>query len=190
MFERHGWSGTTIAAVAATAEVSPKTVEAIFGTKAKLLASVVDFAIRGDAGRRPMPQRLVVAEMEDALDAETMLRLHSAHLRRVNSRSAAIAGVVEQAAPSDTSVRALWRTMNHNRTYAVHWAVSTLMSKPGRRPTLTEAETTATFWVALDWGTYRTLTRQAKLTRHEYENWLFDYYSRQLLATTRDRGSA
>lgn len=180
-FERRGWSGATVAAVAAKAEVSPKTVEAIFGTKARLLASVVDYAIRGDAGRRPMPERQVVVEMEEAEDARTMLRLHAAHLRRVNSRSASIAQVVEQAAPSDSNVHALWRTMNRNRSYAVGWAATTLMTKRGRRRALTKTDATATFWVALDWGTYRTLTRHAKLSPQQFEDWLRGYYARQLL---------
>jgi len=180
-FERHGWSGTTIARVAAKAGVSPKTVEAIFGTKARLLGSVVDYAIRGDAGKRPMPHRPAIAEMEQSADAQTMLALHASHIRRVNGRSAEIAGVVEQAAPSDGDVRALWRTMNHNRRYGVRWAAATLMSKPGRRMTLTDPEAKATFWVALDWGTYRTLTRHAGLSPQQFEDWLRSYYARQFL---------
>lgn len=170
-----------MARIAAKAGVSPKTVEAIFGTKAKLLGSVVDYAIRGDAGKRPMPQRAVVIEMEQARDASTMLDLHASHIRRVNGRSAAIAGVVEQAAPSDADVRALWRSMNRNRAHGVHWAAATLLSKPGRRPTLTEPDAEATFWVALDWGTYRTLTRHAGLSPKRIEDWLRAYYARQFL---------
>jgi AcrR family transcriptional regulator len=180
-FERGGWSGATIAAVAASAGVSPKTVEAIFGTKAALLAAAVDYAIRGDAGKRPMPQRQAIKEMEDARDARTMLRLHAAHLRRVNSRSAGIARVVEQAADSDTTLRVLSQTMNDNRAYAVQWAAATLMSKTGRRATLTKPEAEATFWVSIDWGTFRTLTRHGKLSARQFEEWLNDYYTRLLL---------
>ena len=170
-----------MARVAGKAGVSPKTVEAIFGTKAKLLGSVVDYAIRGDAGKRPMPQRAAVVEMEQSGDATTMLDLHARHIRRVNARSAGIAGVVEQAAASDSEVRALWRTMNHNRRYAVHWAAATLMTKIGRRQTLNEPEAEATFWVALDWGTYRTLIRHANLSPQQFEEWLRGYYARQFL---------
>jgi hypothetical protein len=171
-----------MARVAAEAGVSPKTVEAIFGTKAKLLGSVVDYAIRGDAGKRPMPRRVAIVEMEEAGDAASMLSLHASHIRRVNGRSAGIAAVVEQAAPSDGEVGALWRTMNHNRRHGVHWAAATLMSKHGRRATLTESDAEASFWVALDWGTYRTLTRHANLSPRQFEAWLRGYYARQFLA--------
>src|ERR1051325_4622225 len=90
LFEQHGWAGTTIALVAERAQVSPKTVEVVFGTKANLLQDTVDYAIRGDSGPRPMPRRPAIAAMEDAPDAATMLALHAVHLRRVNARSAAI----------------------------------------------------------------------------------------------------
>src|SRR2546423_466586 len=100
-FERRGWSGTTIRAIGADAKVSPKTIEALFATKAGLLRAVVDFAIRGDVQPIPMPRRDSVEKMEAVPDAAAMLRLHAGHLRRINERSARIAWVVEQGATSD-----------------------------------------------------------------------------------------
>src|ERR1700744_5223039 len=43
-----GYPGTTMKAVAATAGVSVPTVEAAFGTKAKLLKAAIDVATAGD----------------------------------------------------------------------------------------------------------------------------------------------
>jgi len=180
-FATAGWSGTTLASVALRAGVSPKTVEALFGTKAALLAAVVDYTIRGDAGKKPMPQRQAIADMEAAPDAVTMLSLHAAHLRRVNGRSAAIAAAVEHAAHADPAVARLWRQMNNNRSYAVTWACAVLLSKPGRRPSLTEVDARPAFWVAIDWGTYRTLTRYGGLSPRRFEQWLLDFYERQFL---------
>src|SRR5215217_1122247 len=48
-FEDLGWSRTTIPAIAGGAGVSPKTVEAPFGTEANLLAEVVAAVTRVDA---------------------------------------------------------------------------------------------------------------------------------------------
>lgn len=96
--------------VAAAAGVSSKTVEVVFGTKAALLKTTVDYAIRGDLDPTSMPRRPVVARTEAAPDAATMLRLHAAHLRAVNSRSARLAVVVEQAAPADATVAERWRS--------------------------------------------------------------------------------
>jgi TetR/AcrR family transcriptional regulator of autoinduction and epiphytic fitness len=182
LFASHGWAGTTMPALAEAAGVSVKTVEALFGTKAALLEEAVRFAIRGDMEDVEMPQRQAVARMEAAPDARTMLKLHAAHLRKVNERSAGLAWTVEQAVPSDAAVARVWDQMNRNRTYAVGWATSTLLAKPGRRPRLRRRLVEATFWVALDWGTYRTLTAHARLSAAGYEEWLRDYYASALLA--------
>ena len=59
---------------------------------------------------------------------------------------------------------ALWERMNANRAFGVRWAAKTLLGKPGRRKGLRRLDVEAAFWIALDWGTFRTLTRQAGLT--------------------------
>ena len=56
-FEAHGWAATTIRAIALSAGVSPKTVEALFATKPALLEATLLGALRGepagDRYRRP-----------------------------------------------------------------------------------------------------------------------------------------
>ena len=128
-----------------------------------------------------MPERPPVAEMEAAPDAPTMLRCTPAHLRTINHRSARIAWTVEHAATSDPTITPLWQQMNNNRAYAVHWATTTLLTKPGRKRGLRRQYVQATFWNALDWGTYRTLTQHAQLTPDQYETWLHHYYQATLL---------
>jgi AcrR family transcriptional regulator len=180
-FEQHGWNGATMRLIAAGARVSPKTVEALFGTKAALLQAAAEYAIRGDIRAIEMPQREAVAEMEAAPTAAAMLRLHAAHLRTINSRSARLAAVIEHAAATDHVVAALWNRMNHNRRFAVRWATDTLLGKPGHRRGLAREGVEAVFWVALDWATYRTLTDHAGLTPDGYEQWLRGYYVSMLL---------
>jgi AcrR family transcriptional regulator len=101
--------------------VSPKTVEAAFGTKAALLQAAVDYAIRGDIHPVPIRRRPQIAEIREAPNAVTMLDLYAAHLRRVNERSARIAWAVEHAARTDAAVAELWARMNDNRRDGVHW---------------------------------------------------------------------
>ena len=185
LFEQHGWAATRLREIGAAAGVSQKLVEAAFGTKAALLQAAVDYAIRGDLEPLPISQRESVHAMEGAPDAPTMLRLHAAHLRRINSRSARIAAVVEQASSADPAVAALWRRMNENRAFGVTWATTTLLRKRGRRRGLTRSRVEPIFWVALDWATYRTLTQHAFLADDDYEAWLRDYYAATLLPAAR-----
>lgn len=184
-FETRGWSRATMAAIAADAEVSPKTIEALFGTKAALLKATVDFAIRGDAGLTPIRRRPVTTEMEAAPDAATMLNLHAAHLRRANERAAPIAFVVEHAAQSDPRVAELWGEINRNREDGVQWAARTLLGKPGTDH-LDTRTAERIFWVALDWGTYRLLTDHVGLDPDEYQQWIADYYQRMFFPSSQD----
>ena len=169
-FEERGWPGATVPAIAERAGVSPSTIEAIFRTKPVLLKAAVDYAIRGDIDPLPISGREITVQIEAAPDARSMLELHAGHLRGVNSRSADLAFVVEQAAKSDESVAALWRQMIENRRYGVDWAVRTLLGKPGMGH-LHADDVEKTFWVALDWGNYRILTAHAGLSADDYQRW-------------------
>jgi AcrR family transcriptional regulator len=182
-FEKQGWSGATMATIAERAGVSQSTVEALFRTKAAVLQAAVDFAIRGDIDPTPIRGREITNQIETAVDAFSMLELHAGHLRAVHGRSAHLAFVVEQAAKSDKQVAALWRRMNDNRRDGVDWATRTLLAKPGVDH-LRTADVETTFWVALDWGTYRVLTDQAGLSAEDYERWILDYYLRMFALDT------
>lgn len=176
-FERHGWSGATIATIAERAGVSQSSVEATYRKKATLLKAAVDYAIRGDMDPMPVRGREVTREIEAAPTAVSMLELHAAHIRGVHSRSAHLAFVVEQAAKADQGVAALWRQMNSNRRDGVKWAARTLLGKPGVAQ-LENADVETTFWVALDWANYRLLTNYAGLNAEAYERWILTYYLR------------
>src|SRR3982751_5032291 len=113
--EEDGWAAATISTIAASASVSPKTVEALFGTKATLLKTVVDFAIRGDLLNLTVNQRDRAAAIDAAVDATSMLDLHASHVRTIQARTARIAWSVEVAAPTDPHVAELWSQMTANR---------------------------------------------------------------------------
>jgi AcrR family transcriptional regulator len=182
LFEQRGWAGTTVAAIAEAAGVSPKTVEASFGTKSRLLRRVVEFAIRGDESPAPIAARAAVAAMEAATTATEMLDLHAAKVRRIAERSAGVAWVVEQAAPNDRDVAQLWRTMTENRRGGARWAARTLLAKTDVNPELRRRDAEATFWLALDWATYRSMTAGHGLSPRGFQRWLRRCYEQMLFA--------
>jgi hypothetical protein len=118
--------------------------------------------------------------MESAASAAEMLDLHAAHVRRVAARSAGVAWAVEQAAPSDSNVAELWQAMTRNRQSGTRWATRTLMAKPDVDPTLRRGEIETTFWVGLDWATYRSLTLGRGFRPLGFQRWLRHYYRRML----------
>ena len=180
-FEAHGWAATTIAAVAAGAAVSPKTVQALFGTKAALLAAAVDYAIAGDLAEVPVIARESARWVESAPDAATMLDRHAGHVVAINTRSAGLARVVEGTAGSSPLVTGLWQQMTANRRFGARWAATTLLTKPGTRPGLTPDQAERDFVIAIDWATYRTLTGELGLTPGQVRDWIHGYYQRMFL---------
>ncbi len=181
VFERLGWSGTTMRAVADQAGVSVKTVEALYRTKAELLKTAVDYAIAGDLRPVPVLGRDSVAAMRAAPDAPAMLSLHARHARDINSRAAAVFWVVEQAAPGSQDIAELWAQMTENRRTGAHWAAVGLLAKPGLPPHVTQAYAEEVLWVAIDPGTYRSLTLGRGFSPDEFEAWLRNYYKKMLL---------
>ncbi len=180
-FETGGWVATTIAAIAADAGVSPKTIEAAFGTKAALLAAVVEGAIRGDIDPTPMADRQGVQAERDAPDAETMLNLHASRSAAIASRSAHLAWVIETAATGDKRVANLWARMTHNLRFGVNMTAETLLQKPGIRADLTRQDAEEILLIAMHWSTYRTLTGMGELRPEAVQRWIRRYYQRMLL---------
>jgi AcrR family transcriptional regulator len=181
VFERLGWSGTTMRAVAGQAGVSVKTVEALYGTKAELLKTAVDYAIAGDLRPVPVLGRESVAAMQAAPDAPALLALHARHVRFINGRAAAIFWVVEQAASSHQDIAALWAQMSANRRGGARWAAEALLTKPGLPPHIGQGYAEEVFWIAIDPGTYRSLTLGRGISPAGFETWIGNFYDKMLL---------
>jgi hypothetical protein len=71
--------------------------------------------------------------------------------------------------------------MTRNRRSGVKWATAVFLAKPDAPPQLDAHETEQTFWIALDRGTYRSLTRDLGLSADDFQLWLRRYYRRMLL---------
>jgi AcrR family transcriptional regulator len=182
LFERLGWSGTTMRGIADQAGVSLKTVEALYGTKADLLKTTVDYAIAGDLLPIPMVGRESVAAMEAAADAATMLDLHARHARSISQRAAPILWVVGQAAPVDQEVARIWAQSTDNRRTGAKLAATMLLSKPGVPSQVGQPYAEEVIWLAIDPGTYRSLTLGRGLSPEGFEAWIRNYYRKMLLS--------
>jgi AcrR family transcriptional regulator len=194
-FEARGWAATTMRSIAESAEVSPKTVEALFATKAALLEQTLVVAFGADDadpanGDGAIIRPEVVLEMrgaaareiEEAPDAATMLELTSALARDVNARAEGVCWAVETGVASDERLAELWARLIAAQRFGVHWTAEVLLRKPGVRADLTLREAEETILTALDWNTYRTLTMKGGLTPEGVHAWTMRYYRRMLLA--------
>jgi AcrR family transcriptional regulator len=192
-FEARGWAATTIRAIAISAGVSPKTVEALFATKPALLEATLLGALRGepvdtDTDGLARPEAVLELrgearrEIEGAPDAATMLELHAALACEINARVARICWAVDTAVSSDERLAAVWARMTESWLFGVRWSAGVLLRKPGVRADLTLREAEATFLIAIDWNTYLTLTTKGDMSPEEVQEWVTRYYRRMLLA--------
>jgi AcrR family transcriptional regulator len=182
VFERLGWPGATMRGVAGQAGVSVKTVEALYRTKAELLRQAIDYAIAGDLRPIPILGREPVAAIQAAPDAPAMLDLHARHhARGISQRAAPILWVAEQAAPTHPDIAKVWAQNCDNRRTGARWAATTLLTKPGVPPHISQRYAEEVFWIAIDPATYRSLTLGRGLSPPGFETWIRNFYGKMLL---------
>src|ERR687888_2364918 len=109
LFERQGYAATTMAAIAAEADVAVKTVYVAFETKSGLLRALWHLLLRGDEEDIPIPERAWYRAVVAEPDPERKLRLGAHNARLVKERAAALMGVIRNAAATDADAAELWR---------------------------------------------------------------------------------
>jgi AcrR family transcriptional regulator len=124
-----GYAATTLAAIAADADVSVETVYKAFRNKAGVLKAVFDVAVAGDDEPVPLGERGFVADIEAEPVPAAKLAVYARHLAETMPRTAPIQLLVRATAPLDPDIDAVWRQMQHERlagmtAFAAHLAES------------------------------------------------------------------
>ena len=113
-FAANGWSGTTMAAIAADAGVAVETIYSGFGSKKQLLRQAMDVAIVGDTEPVPVAERPEFAAMGVGT-VEQRIRAGMRLQGAIHERSAAVWLALRDAAAGDAEVAAWCREMEDNR---------------------------------------------------------------------------
>ena len=137
-FARFGYTGTTVATVAADAGVSAETVYKAFGGKAGIVRALYERGLAG-IGPVPAPERLD-ARSARHLDAADVLRHWSQLAVEVAPRAAPIALLARTAAATDAEVAGLVKEMNAQRLERMAHNARWLRKHPGLCPRLKVAE--------------------------------------------------
>jgi AcrR family transcriptional regulator len=153
-----GYAGTTVKAVAAAAGVSVPTVEAAFGTKARLLKAVIDVATAGDDRPVAMLDRAWVARAEAAPDPEGFVAEFAAVLTASAERAAGLILAALDAAPLDPEIGVVAAQMAAQREVMAAWLVDGLERRAALRGGLDRAEAVDTVWLLMDPAVYTRLT--------------------------------
>lgn len=171
LFTANGWAGTGMRDVAKAAGVATETVYSHFSSKRVLLQAVLDVAVAGDEAPIAVADRDEFAALGRGGRAERMAKA-AALMRAINERTAALAKVLREAAPSDEQIaEALDATRARQRQDTAAGAALLI----GRAPTTEEVDE---LWALLSPEVYLLLVDEAGWTPDAYERWV---------ATTLDR---
>ncbi len=115
LFREHGWSGTTIAAIARGAGVSAETVYATFGGKLALLEALVEACVRRDAPQIPLLEQDDRRKVLATPDPARQIALFARDIAAILAQVAPLMSVVQGAAASVPELADLYRRLQEGR---------------------------------------------------------------------------
>ncbi|MFC4944601.1 TetR/AcrR family transcriptional regulator [Pseudonocardia sp. GCM10023141] len=172
LFVRHGYAATTLAAVAAAAGVSRKTVFNAVGGKSALLHLAWDRSLTGDDEPVPMAQRAAVRQILASTDPAESVRLWVAMVVDVQVRSAPIGRVLAAAADVDPDAAALLAMADAERLQGAREFVEHLQRVGGLRAGVTPEAAADVCWAHNDGSAYRRLVLERGWPAAVFEQWL------------------
>jgi AcrR family transcriptional regulator len=181
LLESQGYPGTTMAAIAAEAGVSPKTVYVAFETKSGLLRALWNFLLRGDEEGPPVAQRAWYREVLEEPDPARQLRLNARNSRAVKSRIGGLLEVIRSAGPTDPETAALWSRIQSEYYENQRAVVKALHEKKALRPEFDIKRGTDVLWTINHPDVWLLLVGQRGWSRERYEKWTGETACSQLL---------
>ncbi|MGD9528378.1 TetR/AcrR family transcriptional regulator [Pseudonocardia sp.] len=173
LFAANGYLGTTVAAVAAAADVSVQTVYNVVGNKAALLKNVYDVTIAGDDEPVSIADRPEGRAIETAATAEESLRAYAALARLLGGRTfALLTMLLAQADSGDEDLRAFVETTERQRRIGNEGTARHVAENFGLRPGTTVEEATDVLWVLTSPEVTDRLIRRLGWSWERYERWL------------------
>jgi AcrR family transcriptional regulator len=181
LFERDGYTATTMAAIAEAAQVSLKTVYLAFETKSGVLHALWHLLLRGDEEPAPVGERPWFRAVLDEPDPERKLRLNIHNARIVRERIGALLQVLRDAAPTEPEIAALWGRIQAEFYENQRAVVEDLHKRRALRRGLGVDRAADIAWTLNHPDVYRLLVTERGWTPAEHERWLADVICSQLL---------
>jgi AcrR family transcriptional regulator len=182
LFERDGYPATTMAEIAAEANVALKTVYVAFETKSGVLRALWNLRLRGGRDDIPIAQQEMYTRVLEEANARRQLELNARNSREGKLRIAALAEVIRGAAPLDADIAALWKRINIEYHANQRAIVESLNRKGALKPGLTVERATDILWAINHPNTWQLLAGERGWTGAEYERYSAETAISQLLA--------
>lgn len=182
-FSEHGWAGTTVAAIAARAGVTPQAVYQAVGAKPALLVRAVETAVAGSADEVMLADRPSFAAVyEPGLSPTQRIRAYAAATADAYRRAATLFLVLQDAARSDASAAEM-AAAGADRRLEENRRLAGLLLPDADEPSI--AALTDAIWVLAGPAVYADLVHRRQWTAERYRTFL----EAMLDAATRRVGS-
>jgi AcrR family transcriptional regulator len=188
LFAESGYAGTTIAAVAEDAGVSPETIYLSLGGKRGLLEGAIEMAIAGaeDGATQEDTWWTTIAEQAGALERLQKMVDYSC---KILARTRPIHAVIRGAADKEAFAAVLGRRLLQDRLTAQTERIRKYLGDD-LRPGLSVDQAGQRYCVLASPELYYLLTVELGWTGDQHSSWLTDLLKTELLAPRTERPSA
>ncbi len=176
-----GYRATTIAAVAARADVSVDTVYELVGRKPVVLREAIEQAISGSDHAVVGEERAHVIAMRAEPRPVEKLAIYARAIRETQARIAPLFLALRDAASTEPEAHQVWQEISDRRAANMRKLVRDLRDAGGLREGLSIDEAADIVWVTNSSEVYVMLTGERGWSPHRYERWLADTWRRLLL---------
>lgn len=185
LFVAHGYSATTIAAIAAAADVAVQTVYSSFGTKRAILAEALDQAIAGDDADMAVNQREWMAPVWTADTAAERLAAYATAVRRIMAGAGDMFAVIAAAVNAEPDLVDLAATTEERRRTGAAAVVDAVRAVGPLRDGLDRDAAVDVLSLLNGPAVFHHLVRRSGWSLDRYERWLAGAFTREILAPDR-----
>ena len=177
LFASRGYAVTTLEAVAEFAEVSSKTITAVFGSKRALLAEVIN----PEAFSTPV--KLLIEELRATEDPSRRLSLVAQITRQAYEPLASSLELLRTAGAVAPELADLAQQVEARRRRNQARLIASLHEQGVLRSDLSFEEATDVLWALTSYDVYRMLVVEQSWEPERYETWLAQFLVEYLLAS-------
>ena len=182
LIQLHGYRATTLAAVAARAQVNIDTIYQLVGRKPVLLRELIEQALSGQDHAVTAEDRPHVIAMRAEADPAVKLAIYARAIRETHPRLAPLFVALRDASSTDVEAREVWREISERRATNMRALVAEIRDTGALRPELTIDAAADTVWVMNSPELFIMLTVERGWSADRYEDWLSESLQRLLLS--------
>jgi AcrR family transcriptional regulator len=176
-----GYRSTTIAAIAAAADVNADTVYELVGRKPMLLRELIEQAVSGTDRPVVAEERAYVQAIQAERDPGRKVALYARAMKEIHARLAPLLLALRDASSTEPEAKAVWQEISDRRAANMRKFVGEIRDVGGLRAGLSIDEAADTVWVTNSPEVYVLLTVDRGWSAARYERWLAESWRRLLL---------